>query len=240
MWNDVARNTLVPLLLRVVLAVVFVYSGLHKIVDKGNAGGADWAASLKTRDVQLPPDLQARVQQFLREKEGLPDNASPEQKKALMQEFIAGLTRPEEEPVKEGQHQIVLPPDIQSRLQVALDETTSRRYAKQEGPAAAELHASIQLLVAWGEVLGGVALLVGFLTRWAALGLVAIQSGAIYMVTWAEGFSSLQGGGYAYNIALIAMLLALALAGGGALAADRLRARGRTAAARQPAPMVHA
>jgi putative oxidoreductase len=101
-----------------------------------------------------------------------------------------------------------------------------------------QLHASIQLLVAWGELLGGIALLLGILTRWAALGLIIIQIGAIYMVTWAQGFSSLQGGGYGYNVALIAMLLALVLLGGGAYAVDRLLPWGRKAAAREPATMA--
>ena len=79
-----------------------------------------------------------------------------------------------------------------------------------------------------------------FLTRWAALGLIVIQIGAIYLVTWAQGFTSLQGGGYGYNVALIAMLVALVLAGGGALALDRLLPWGRRATAREPATMAMA
>ncbi len=78
-----------------------------------------------------------------------------------------------------------------------------------------------QLAVAWGELVGGVALLLGCLTRLAALGLIVIQVGAIVTVTWTRGFLH-AGGGYEYNLALLAMCLALVLQGGGLLAVDRL------------------
>jgi uncharacterized membrane protein YphA (DoxX/SURF4 family) len=78
-----------------------------------------------------------------------------------------------------------------------------------------------QYAVAWGELLGGVALLLGLLTRLAALGLIVIQVGAIWTVTGMHGFSVERGGGYEYNIALIAMCLALVIMGGGTLAVDR-------------------
>src|SRR5262249_7199983 len=74
----------------------------------------------------------------------------------------------------------------------------------------------VQLIVAWGEFAGGVALLLGFLTRLAALGEFVIQVGAIYVVTWVRGFSFAAGGGYEYNVVLLASCLALVLAGGAA------------------------
>jgi putative oxidoreductase len=79
-------------------------------------------------------------------------------------------------------------------------------------------------------LLGGAALALGFLTRLAALGIVAIMAGAIATVHAPNGFS-LQHGGFEYTFAIIVMCLPLILAGGGWLALDRfisLRRRGRT------------
>jgi putative oxidoreductase len=81
--------------------------------------------------------------------------------------------------------------------------------------------APVQLAVAWGQLLGGIALGLGFLTRLAALGIAIIMVGAIATVHWPKGFSLLHGG-YEYNFALIVMCLPLILAGGGWLALDRL------------------
>ena len=110
-------------------------------------------------------------------------------------------------------------------------------YVREAPPVPSSLnwHAA-QYAVAWGELLGGVALLVGILTRVAALGLIVIQAGAIWAVTGLQGFSVARGGGYEYNLALIAMCLALVVMGGGTWAVDRLFRR-RTVnppAAQQP------
>jgi uncharacterized membrane protein YphA (DoxX/SURF4 family) len=255
MWNELfARNSLVPLLLRVVLAVIFVYTGLQKTTGLNNDWGALWAANLKNRDVKPPADVVARLNQFLKDKEQLRADASPDQKKTKMREFIDELTReakageegkPQEGKEGEGatgeaRKSFLLPPDIVTRIEAAYTETVDASSVNREQGGALALSSSIQLLVAWGELLGGIALLLGVLTRWAALGLIVIQIGAIYLVTWAQGFTSLQGGGYGYNVALIAMLVALVLAGGGALALDRLLPWGRRATAREPATMAMA
>ena len=87
-----------------------------------------------------------------------------------------------------------------------------------------------QALVAWGELLGGAALAVGFLTRLAALGIIAIMAGAIATVHWEQGFAlhAVEGpagpmpAGFEYNFALIVMCLAVVLLGGGTLAVDRV------------------
>jgi putative oxidoreductase len=80
-----------------------------------------------------------------------------------------------------------------------------------------------QVLVAWGQLLGGIAMLLGFLTRLAAIGLAAIMVGAIALVHWPHGFSlgNPDGPGYEYNVVLIGICLALLLTGGGTLAVDR-------------------
>lgn len=75
-------------------------------------------------------------------------------------------------------------------------------------------------LVAFGEFLGGIALMVGFLSRLAALGIAIIMAGAVVTVHWKNGFF-LQNQGYEYNLALISMCLAVLMAGGGCLSIDR-------------------
>jgi uncharacterized membrane protein YphA (DoxX/SURF4 family) len=151
MFDAVAKNTLVPLILRFALAVIFIYHGLGK-VNQATDWGAAW---------MKPPPVQA---------EG-PKPASEEAK-----------PKPEVPPV---------PP------------------------------APIQMAVAWGELVGGIALAVGFLTRLAALGLAVIMAGAIYTVHWPHGFS-LQNHGYEYNFAILALCVPLMLIGGGPLAVDRV------------------
>lgn len=80
--------------------------------------------------------------------------------------------------------------------------------------------APLQMTVAWGEFLGGIAMALGFLTRLAALGLLVIMAGAIATVHWKNGFSA-QNGGFEYNFAIIMMCLCLILGGPGPLAVDR-------------------
>jgi putative oxidoreductase len=79
----------------------------------------------------------------------------------------------------------------------------------------------VQLAVAWGELLGGVALAVGFLTRLAALGIIVIMLGAIAAVHWPQGFD-VRNRGFEYNFAIIMMSLSLVLGGPGPLAVDRI------------------
>jgi uncharacterized membrane protein YphA (DoxX/SURF4 family) len=86
-----------------------------------------------------------------------------------------------------------------------------------------ELPAFIQVAVAWGELLGGAALLIGLFTRLASAGLIAIQVGAVLTVTWFRGFSFADGGGYEFNLALIAMCLSVLIMGGGMLSVDGMR-----------------
>jgi putative oxidoreductase len=93
--------------------------------------------------------------------------------------------------------------------------------------------APVQLAVAWGQLVGGLAMLVGFLTRLAALGLIAIMAGAIALVHWPNGFD-IRNGGFEYNFAIIMMCLCLLLGGPGPIAIDRIfRLRRRPA---PPAP----
>jgi putative oxidoreductase len=86
----------------------------------------------------------------------------------------------------------------------------------------------IAYLVCFTEFLGGLALILGFLTRPAALGVAAVMVGAILKVHLRNGFFmnwELAPGkqhGLETNLALLAMALACILAGGGAFSVDRL------------------
>jgi len=66
----------------------------------------------------------------------------------------------------------------------------------------------IQALVSWGEFLGGIAILLGFLSELAALGIIIIMLGAIFMVHGKNGFG-MSNGGFEYNFVLISMCLTL-------------------------------
>jgi putative oxidoreductase len=85
----------------------------------------------------------------------------------------------------------------------------------------------LQFLVAWGELLCGVAIALGLLTRVASLGVIVIMIGAIFTVTGAKGFSA--PGGYELNFVLILVAAALVLTGAGTFSLDRvvqLKSRG--------------
>ena len=76
------------------------------------------------------------------------------------------------------------------------------------------------------EPLGGVALIVGFLTRWAAAGLAIIMAGAVYFVRAtmkASFFTSPQGTGLDYNLLLLAGCIVLIAFGAGGWSLDAIR-----------------
>lgn len=135
MTDSLVKNTVVPLLLRLGLAVIFITHGLAKVGGDGNEGGLQWMRG---------PDAPAKPVQFA---------------------------------------------------------------------------------VAWGELLGGIALAIGFMTRLAAAGIAVIMAGAIWTVTGRNGFHLIKdgtfNGGYEYNLVLLVICAAVILLGPGPLAADR-------------------
>src|SRR5262249_36502722 len=136
MFDALCKNTIAPLVLRLGLAVIFLYHGGDKIVGPARQLGANWH---RVGPPQLVPGSK-----------------------------VLKTVQPEGLPVP------------------------------------------VQLAVAWGELVGGLALLVGFLTRIAAAGLAVIMVGAIVTVTGENGFSLLNEegkwqGGFEYNFAILVL-----------------------------------
>lgn len=69
------------------------------------------------------------------------------------------------------------------------------------------------------EPLGGLALILGVLTRYASLGLGIIMIGAIYM-KWGAGFATAQGPGWEFDLMILAGCIALMFEGAGKYSVD--------------------
>ena len=74
------------------------------------------------------------------------------------------------------------------------------------------------------EPLGGVALVAGFLTRWAATGLAIIMVGAIFILqlTMQVGFATPQGPGWNFPLAVLGGCIALMAFGAGSWSVDAI------------------
>ena len=70
------------------------------------------------------------------------------------------------------------------------------------------------------ELAGSIALVVGVLTQWAALGLILTMLGAIYMkaVMWKTGFWGEKNSGWHYDLLFVVMNLVILSTGGGRIA----------------------
>jgi len=87
------------------------------------------------------------------------------------------------------------------------------------------------------ELLGGIGLILGCLTRIAAFGIACVMAVAVFMVHIHFGFFMNWGGtqkgeGFEYHILAIALSIALIIKGGGAFSVDRALSGG--AVGRQP------
>jgi len=88
--------------------------------------------------------------------------------------------------------------------------------------------AGATVLAAFIECFGGLAMIVGFLARPSALGLVVVMLVAIVKVHARNGFflnfsmTPGKGHGYEYNLALMAMAVSILIGGAGALSIDRI------------------
>ena len=79
---------------------------------------------------------------------------------------------------------------------------------------------------AFSELLGSILVFLGLLTRLGAFLLACTMATAISTVLWPAGFA-VNKGGYEYAMALLAMSLALMIAGGGMASIDRSLSSGR-------------
>lgn len=77
--------------------------------------------------------------------------------------------------------------------------------------------------VALVELIGGIALIAGLFTRYAAAAVSAVMLGALFMVHLPAGF--FLPNGIEFVLVLLGMAVALVLAGGGAYSADAVLAR---------------
>src|SRR5262245_6296945 len=75
------------------------------------------------------------------------------------------------------------------------------------------------------QLLGGLLLIVGFLTPWAALGLLPITAGGLFLFRWSQGFflhaavvdqpgGRAVVGGFEYSLLILIATLALVMTGG--------------------------
>jgi putative oxidoreductase len=81
-------------------------------------------------------------------------------------------------------------------------------------------------LAIMAEGLGSMGLIIGFLTRVAAFGILCNMIVAIWMVHWPNGFfmnwfGTQKGEGFEYHLLAIAICLALLISGGGKWSVDR-------------------
>jgi putative oxidoreductase len=109
------------------------------------------------------------------------------------------------------------------RLTVALVFGTSGfNHLKSPRQRAESLGLSIPFTIFIGaaEVAAALGLTLGVLTQWAALGLILIMFGAIYMkvVKWKTGFWGEKSSGWHYEVLFIVMNLTILTTGGGHIA----------------------
>jgi putative oxidoreductase len=106
------------------------------------------------------------------------------------------------------------------RLVVALVFATSGySHLRHPRERAKSIEMSIATTVFLGaaELAGAIALVIGFLAQWAALGLIIVMLGAIFkkVVAWKTGFWGEKSMGWHYDLLMIAMLLVILTTGGG-------------------------
>ncbi len=90
--------------------------------------------------------------------------------------------------------------------------------------------AAFAFLAIAAEFFGALGLILGFLSRIAAFGVLCVMVVAVYMIHGANGFfmnwaGTQKGEGFEYHLLAIAMALAVMIGGAGAFSADRAAAR---------------
>jgi uncharacterized membrane protein YphA (DoxX/SURF4 family) len=241
MLNDPnLRNTFVPLVLRLTLAAIFIYHGVTKIADPRNDWGAMWATNLWQKQGAVPKgpmeELNKGLARLANEKVAL--SKQGDELKLQGEKLPAG---PEKEDIARQQAENASLLERNSKQQedfVVAQERVRLAFAASTEVPDALSYQWVQLLVAWGELLCGLAMLFGLFTRVAALALIVIMVGAIYTVTGPKGFSDLAGAGYEYNLAIVAMCVVLIIKGSGPVSIDNwFRSRAKAAEARPQHPV---
>jgi uncharacterized membrane protein YphA (DoxX/SURF4 family) len=211
------RTALIPLLLRLTLAAVFIYTGVSYITGARNDWGTSWATNMWEQQMALPRvplaeldrefrRLQAEEGDLTQAADGLEGTAKADNDKKLAENAIK-----QAEVLRE-----------QERMKAA-------NVAANPLPEALS-HPGVQLAVAWGELACGIAMLFGLFTRVAALGLIVIMGGAIYLVTGAQGFANPAGAGWDHNLLVLAICVVLMITGSGRLSLDACLAYRRKSA----------
>jgi putative oxidoreductase len=95
-----------------------------------------------------------------------------------------------------------------------------------QGMSQMGLPAAVVLLVILAEFFGSLGLIFGFLGRVAALGIVGVMLGALFLVHLQHGFymnwyGSQKGEGFEYHLLALAMALAVMVRGSGRWSVDR-------------------
>ena len=109
------------------------------------------------------------------------------------------------------------------RIVVAIVFGTSG-YSHLKSPAerakSINMPVPVTIFLGAAEIAGAIAIAVGILTQWAALGLIFIMFGAIYkkIAEWHTGFWGEKSMGWHYDLLFIAMNLVIFTTGGGRIA----------------------
>jgi putative oxidoreductase len=94
-----------------------------------------------------------------------------------------------------------------------------------QGFAKMGLPPLLTIFVMTAELGGGLLLIVGLLTRLAALGIACVMLGAVFLVHYKVGFfmnwaGSQKGEGFEYHLLALGLAIALLIKGGGAMSID--------------------
>jgi putative oxidoreductase len=94
-------------------------------------------------------------------------------------------------------------------------------FAKMLGQLGVKPAEPMAILAGLAEFVGGILVIVGFLTPLAALALIVVMIVAVLAVHLKNGFFNTNGG-YEFNLALVGMTLTLLIAGAGAYSLDNV------------------
>jgi uncharacterized membrane protein YphA (DoxX/SURF4 family) len=231
-----SQTRLAPLILRIVLAAIFIFHGAEKFTSRG--GATDWATNLWLQRARPPMAAEDALRQF-KDKEGEKGtiNKVDEAKATLARAYEADKEK--KEPPKEAMDALDAYKKTKEGGELTINKADQAKATLDEAygnanptlPEILSQPSGIQLAIAVAELVCGVALLLGLLTRLAAVLMIVVQAGAIWFLvsTMRGGVAPTEGGGFEfeYNIVLIAVCLVVALRGGGGVAIDHYLFRRR-------------